>query len=418
MKSRRHNLTCGLRGKAPHFAPAAGRAGLTLIEILIALFVFMVGTVSLFSLVPVGMDQAARALEKRRGNVIAQMVFASLVADVEPPPPLSSGSVDAIGDTPPTVTIWPDPGWTPNEWANRFAVITSRETDGQSRRIQSNDGDTLTVTEDWDFPPWLGSRLRVMRNYEGWVEAAGANTVTVTGEPWTNNQWEGWAVLLLNGDGAGQARLITGNNNQTLTLERNWTDQPEIGDHFRITRMALDASFAEASRGGAITDRTATTLSVNPPVSIADPGAGDYFIVITSGRAAGRVCRLAAIQDGGATLVANAAANFLADLVRPGDSFIVLGNASGLYSWLEWDNLSPRNNLFGIPGQEQTAQEPFNPNSDFRYVAIVSDPGELAEDDLSPVRVDVLVFRFYDNDAGPERNRKAGVISTAYIGVQ
>ena len=70
-----------------HFAlctlhsPPPRRGGLTLIEILIAMFIFLVGCLGVLSVFPVAMNNAGRVLGETRGNILAQSVVAQITAD-------------------------------------------------------------------------------------------------------------------------------------------------------------------------------------------------------------------------------------------------------------------------------------------------------------------------------------------------
>ncbi len=63
-----------------HFA-AAVAAALTLIEILIAMFIFLVGCLGVLSVFPVAINNAGRVLGETRGNILAQSVVAQITAD-------------------------------------------------------------------------------------------------------------------------------------------------------------------------------------------------------------------------------------------------------------------------------------------------------------------------------------------------
>ena len=383
---------------------------MTLIEILIALFVFMIGALGIFSLVPVGMDQAARTIERRRGGVLAHLALSTLAAEADPSPLFSgyfAGTAEGLENS---AVVAPNPEWETNQWADKYAVVPLATGTRQRRRILQNDSDGLLFTSDWDPVPALGARLEIHEHFEGWADASGATALAAAEEPgWTDDQWEGWAVALLSGTGAGQTRLVESNTADALTVSVAWSDPPDDTTRFRISRLALDASVVLGGRNGAVTEVVnATTLETDTELETVDVADEPhrYFLLITSGRAKGRVCRLAA-QPVPQTLVGSDV-DFVSDGVRPGDTYIVLGNSSGIYAW--------PGNAFGDTAEEQTAGDPADPLSGYRYVVLFSDPGELEAGPNSPVRADVLVFRFFDNSGAPGLNRKAAVVRTAYIG--
>lgn len=315
--------------------PLRGEAGLTLIEILIALFIFMVGAVSIFALVPVGMDQATRTLEQRRANVIAQWALTTLESETEPQAPLFRGVVASSTDN--SATVSPNPGWPDDHWQGRHAVAVLPDGSKQSGEIDSNTADRLNIAGTWGANPPAGSRINIVPYYE---ERARRSSIAA--------------------EVAATTLLVT---------------DPDL--HVDFDQAAADT--------------------------------GNYFILITSGRAKGRICLLTGVDEpaAGSQRLTASGADFAADRVRAGDSFVILGNSSGFLSWPE--------NEFGTAGEEQTAPDPSNPASDFRFVVIFSDPGALGAGAFHPVRADVLVFRIYDNGSPPDRNRRAAAIRTAYI---
>ena len=64
-----------------HSASAAVQAALTLIEILIAMFIFLIGILGILAVFPVAMNSAGRAIGETRTNVLAQTVLAQVSAD-------------------------------------------------------------------------------------------------------------------------------------------------------------------------------------------------------------------------------------------------------------------------------------------------------------------------------------------------
>ncbi len=82
-------------------------AALTLIEILIALFIFMVGCLGVLSIFPVAMNNAGRVMGETRGNILAQSVMAQLTADCRVNFELpATGSAAAV-----TVSASPNPNY-------------------------------------------------------------------------------------------------------------------------------------------------------------------------------------------------------------------------------------------------------------------------------------------------------------------
>ena len=84
---------------------------------------------------------------------------------------------------------------------------------------------------DWAFRG-VGCRITnaSFRGDSAYVVAAsgGADTFTVSGTPWTTNQWAGFYIMIRGGTGAGQMRRIVSNTNNTLTVAPNWNTNPAL----------------------------------------------------------------------------------------------------------------------------------------------------------------------------------------------
>ena len=391
-------------------APPPGHApGFTLIEILIALFIFMIGVLGIFAVIPVAMDQSARAVRKTRGQIMAQYAVASLVYDLQAALPFYKGALAAnVSSGATSFQAAGSPGWS-GQWSSPYhALITSGAGRGAIRGISSNTADTLTVTAGW---PDLGQgdKFEVVY-YEGMAIGGGAaNELKISTNPWTADQWKDLYVSIIAGCGMGQARRITGNGTDTLTVSRPWTVAPTTASRFRVAAVALDAINQETSPrdGTVMSDPTDNTITTDQNGLSFDTTNGDFFILITSGRAAGTVCKLTGVT-GGNVIVTTAGAKLQTRGLRAGDTYYIVGNRTGVYSY--------PGNHFGTPNTPQTAPDPSFPDRpEYRYVIVFSDPGAVRTGSLSPVRVDALVFRNYDNAKLPSKNKKAAAFVTAYV---
>ena len=393
-------------------------AGLSLIEILIALFVFMVGVLGIFAVIQLAMDQSARTVRDHRGGILAQYALATLAYELRSTHTLYEGTLAADAGAS-TLQAAGSPGWVDDRWTDRLfdyhVLITSGSGQGQIRRITSNSGgDTIQLAAAWTTPPTEGSAFRITY-YEGNAASAGANTLTVSPSPgWSISpapQWVGLYVQIISGPGMGQARRITDHTADTLTVSRNWDEAPTVESRFRIVRVAVDARYQAASpRSGNIDTAGTTTLVTDQAGLTFDASTGNLFVLITSGRGAGRVYRLTNIIDGN-MLVLDSHANATRDRVADDDDYYILGNNSGGYA-------SYPGNYFGrdqtAANNPQTLADPGNP--DYSYAVVVSDTQDTnTGESLSPVRADVFVFRKYNNGLRPCQNRKPVAHRTTYI---
>lgn len=90
----------------------------------------------------------------------------------------------------------------------------------------------------------------------GPVLSSGSNTLTVTGTPWTVNQFTHAGsvsdataniVYITSGPAAGQTRIIVSNTTDTLTVDSDWTIAPSALDTFEIKNKYYQYPFASTS---------------------------------------------------------------------------------------------------------------------------------------------------------------------------
>ena len=134
-----------------HFALCTRRrrpAALTLIEILIAMFIFLVGCLGVLSVFPVAINNAGRVLGETRGNILAQSVVSQITADCRVNFELpTSGVAQAAVSTPNTLARQTA---TTGFKTDYFVTLLDGPGRGQSRFITSDSsGTTMNI-----WPPW------------------------------------------------------------------------------------------------------------------------------------------------------------------------------------------------------------------------------------------------------------------------
>jgi hypothetical protein len=127
-------------------------SALTLIEILIAMFIFLVGGLGILSLFPVAMNNAGRVLGETRGNIIAQSVVAQLTADCRVNfelPTTGSAVANTTTYTPSSTTLTRQIASTSKN--QYFVTLLDGPGRGQSRFITNDPGGTgpITVAPAW-----------------------------------------------------------------------------------------------------------------------------------------------------------------------------------------------------------------------------------------------------------------------------
>jgi hypothetical protein len=101
-------------------------------------------------------------------------------------------------------------------------------------------GGASIVVASWPFTPYITAQLTGSAGGAGTYsiypnQNVTSTTITGTGTPtlvdstkaWTTNRWNGQAVRITGGTGAGQIRSIVGTNPTSLVLNRDWMVQPD-----------------------------------------------------------------------------------------------------------------------------------------------------------------------------------------------
>lgn len=78
------------------------------------------------------------------------------------------------------------------------------------------------------------AQVSVTQADAGTASAGGANTLTDSSKAWTANAHAGWVVHIIAGTGAGQKLTILSNTATQLTVDANWTTQPDATSQYVI----------------------------------------------------------------------------------------------------------------------------------------------------------------------------------------
>jgi len=528
------------------------QSGLTLMEILIALFIFMLGVLGAMSMFPVAMHTAGVAMGETRGAILARSALDQITADCRAP--YYRGTVAGVTDD--SLTAVGTPNWDNDRWQDYFVTIVGDGAGGQaasqwqSHRILSNTANTLTVWPDWNPRPNVGdefviTRLGLPSLPRSVVDvdcSAGDDTCSVRGVTWLDNEWNGYTLLVLDGPAQGQRRLIRDTRNgNILDLVSGWVAPavPRAGDRIAIVRAqphdgfireipdamgskvrvgraddnydnvtalnwtsdnysllppfkgsfacdggtanTLECASAAANWRGMlvrlasgdgqgqvrlVTDVSGTTVRVYPEW-VVTPSSGnefdvlsqtEYFLVITTGRSAGRAfridghsahaagdeldCGTFAWLENGVREAHRRVGGTDEWKVRNASAFLIAGSRS----WLGTVFLKPRPganpgevkneyeycfDTFGWPkadrvitgGEPQTGPD-FSirkasgtyrmlEDSTFSIICIFGDSGALPD---GAVRVDILVYRDFDSARPLNQNRQPVAFLTGYVG--
>ncbi|WP_236685594.1 hypothetical protein [Geobacter pickeringii] len=89
--------------------------------------------------------------------------------------------------------------------------------------------------------------------YQGTAASGAASTLTVSGTPWTTDQWKNFAIVITGGTGAGQRKIITTNTTSVATISGTWTTIPDGTSSFDIVKnpqQTENVCFACHSKAG------------------------------------------------------------------------------------------------------------------------------------------------------------------------
>ena len=512
---------------------------MTLVEILIALFVFMIGVLGVLSMYPVAMYTAGQSMGQMRANILARSALAQINTDCQAV--IEQGVAQASSAS----TLVREAGQTLDR-SDHFVTLISGPGKWQSRLITGSAGTTLDVCPDWDpvwdvagAAEWTGpaagdqyvvTRLGLPAPRRGVVNATGTSGSQLTAKGttlWDANEWDGYTVVVLDDPNAaappadnavGQQRVIVETQApNVLQLDSAWTTAPSDDATFAIVNMnprngvvrdvtgsqiqagvrngasvdplnwtepdslgagegfwRRDAVVGSSAASGMgvntlvdstatwtadehrgrlvvitqdandpaehlgqvrlITGNTATDLSVYPEwdsVS-ADPTNLQYairedlghFLVLTSDRPVGRVFRITAHDDDtdGDLLDCNFEEWEDIGVKTEETTFSVIGGHWWITSLFPHQDGEYNFNSFGRPkggAGRQVANDVYFTDttetlgSDYNLVAVFSDSGALAD---GPVRLDVFVYRNFNNSESLGENRKPVGYMTGYIG--
>ncbi len=143
--------------------------------------------------------------------------------------------------------------WTPGCFRDGQAIIrayTGGAGAGQTRNILDNTEDTLLLDKPWQTPPETAERKMYMeiaprhaRAHNGtcaWVgrlKQVEALAITADKAHWVPDEFIGMAAMILDGQGAGQYRVITRNSENRAVLERAWDAEPDTKSVIGIWSM-------------------------------------------------------------------------------------------------------------------------------------------------------------------------------------
>ncbi len=186
--------------------------------------------------------------------------------------PPSGSAVTSGTATSATGTTLSDTGasWTANQWTSYIVKITSGTGVGQSRTINSNTGNQLTINSPWTTNPIAGSlysiyTINVSCHSNTQVTGTAVLPFTPTtlhdsGKSWGVNQWSGNLLVITAGTGNGQSRQIASNTADMLTVNTAWTTTPDA-----TSQYAVRTNFCNAN-SGTTSDSPVSCSKVQGPI--------------------------------------------------------------------------------------------------------------------------------------------------------
>ena len=294
---------------------------MTLVEILIALFIFLLGILGVLSMFPVAMRTAADSMGSARGVILARSALAQITADARVRYALNAANDDTCVITAITATSLDGAGvaWTNDQWIGYYVTLIDGPCQWQSRRITDNTNVQLTVTPNWNPLPLVGNSFVITRL--GLPAPQGGRITIVPGNGDTDldlgstmsladDQWNGYTLVMLDGTAKGQQRLITATISATniLQVDPPWEvdgtatppiQLPQANDRFAILNLQPRDGYVREITGAGIIRAGVQDLTAAPPEVDArnwddtlwyKSGAPlPHFFLVTSGRATGRL---------------------------------------------------------------------------------------------------------------------------------
>ncbi len=99
--------------------------------------------------------------------------------------------------------------------------------------------------------------------YNGWATSSTNNTLTDTTKSWETDAFVNAYVVIINGTNNGEQKKIIGNTNNTLTVDSNWTTNPNTSSQYVIIQSTslnvipnLISGIATGGGSNTLTDTT------------------------------------------------------------------------------------------------------------------------------------------------------------------
>jgi len=284
------------------FCTRRRQAAFSLVEILIALFVFLIGILGVLAMFPPAMTSAARSMGQVRANILSESALAQLNVDCRVA--YYAGFVNGATTTAAVLGAKGTPAWLDDQWNGYFVTLTSGSGRNQSRLIvDTNTPDTITVCPDWNPTPADGDSFIIARmGLPAYLNDTVADTSTVStiyaeNAQWNSNDYDGYYVTVFGTDTDACRRIQTTTAPNILAVTPNFDAGTSFSDSdslviSRVPCVTLPSGSVTGVPGG-------NTLPTD--ASGMDDEWNDFYVRILSHDAAGQ-CRRINDSTGGGTL--------------------------------------------------------------------------------------------------------------------
>lgn len=227
----------------------------------------------------------------------------------------------------------------------------------------------------------------------------------------TPNEHVGRRVVIAEGTGAGQVRLISSNTTTTLVVATLWTTTPDESSVFRVVEEADGASTAAAVSGDGrfiAFESTATNLAPGDSNSVSDifvhdRDTGETFrvsLVLELGNQTADRVAPDSIGNSSLSMIPDEHVGRLVEIVQGSGAgqvrLIVSNTDTTLTVDRAWDTLPDNTSVFHISSEANGASFAPAISSDGRYIAFQSLATNLVADDTNGV-ADIFL---YDRESG------------------
>jgi Tfp pilus assembly protein PilV len=209
-------------------------SGMSLVEVIVAIFLLGLVTVSLLQLFLTGNVFTAVA-----GHEVASANLAQEILEEMKSVPWNQIGT-ARGGTADTILLDPAAGSENGKYMWYTIALTSGTGAGQVRQVvgYSGSSNTATVSLPWDEVPDNTTRYILFPwPVSGKAQGGTSNTIVLDSSlSQEDGYYKGYLIAITGGRGTGQWRRVVSSTGSTVTVDPPWNDVPDATSEYRMVR--------------------------------------------------------------------------------------------------------------------------------------------------------------------------------------